>query len=461
MPAGYSKYLKSIYMIVDLMLLNLVFYLVSLYFLQDLPTSTPIFLAQFFYLNFCWIVTTFVTRIHDIERGLRYEQILTQLIRGYSLFSILMIALVFFLGSTFFPVEHLPSKLFVSAFFFLTWRSFMAYVINFLRRRGLNYRRVIIIGDGLPAVQMKKYFLSHPEVGFRLLGVFSSESTVFHPGEITGSVEKAYEYALNEAVDEIYCSLSGLGEEQVSHLMDFADRNLIRFRIIPDFRGFLYRRVRVDFFDAVPVLSVRNEPLNVYSNRVVKRLFDVVFSTLVLLLVFPIVLLIFGPLIKMSSKGPVFFKQLRSGKDNKSFACWKFRTMMVNEAADSLQAKSDDPRITKVGAFLRKTSMDELPQFYNALIGSMSVVGPRPHMLKHTEEYSAVIDKFMVRHFVKPGITGWAQVHGFRGETREPQLMEKRVEYDVWYIENWSLLLDLKIVVLTASQILLGKHHGG
>jgi undecaprenyl-phosphate galactose phosphotransferase/putative colanic acid biosynthesis UDP-glucose lipid carrier transferase len=242
--------------------------------------------------------------------------------------------------------------------------------------------------------------------------------------------------------------------------MDFADRNLIRFRLIPDLRGFLFRKVRVDFFDAVPVLSMRNEPLNIFSNRFAKRAFDILFSSIVLILVFPLAIFVFAPLIKLSSRGPVFFKQLRSGKDNKSFACWKFRTMKLNTSADTAQATPEDPRITMIGSFLRKTSLDELPQFYNALIGNMSVVGPRPHMLKHTEEYSVVIDKFMVRHFVKPGITGWAQVHGLRGETKEPGLMEKRVEYDVWYIENWSLLLDLKIIVLTMSQILMGKLHG-
>ncbi|WP_395050691.1 exopolysaccharide biosynthesis polyprenyl glycosylphosphotransferase, partial [Flavobacterium sp.] len=210
----------------------------------------------------------------------------------------------------------------------------------------------------------------------------------------------------------------------------------------------------------IPVLSVRNEPLQNIGNRIVKRAFDIMFSFMVIILVFPFVFLIVAPLIKLSSKGPVFFKQLRSGRDNITFYCWKLRTMKVNENADVEQAREGDVRITAIGRFLRKTSLDELPQFYNTLIGNMSVVGPRPHMLKHTEEYSEIIDKFMVRHFVKPGITGWAQVHGLRGETRNNSLMEKRVKYDVWYLENWSLLLDMKIVVLTFTQILFGKHNG-
>ncbi len=161
----------------------------------------------------------------------------------------------------------------------------------------------------------------------------------------------------------------------------------------------------------------------------------------------------------MESKGPVLFKQKRSGRSNEPFYCLKFRSMTVNENADMLQATKNDKRVTKVGAFLRKTSLDELPQFINVLIGNMSVIGPRPHMLSHTEQYSALIDKFMVRHFLKPGITGWAQVNGHRGETRTTDDMAKRVEADVWYLEHWSFLLDMKIMFLTVYNILKGEKN--
>jgi putative colanic acid biosysnthesis UDP-glucose lipid carrier transferase len=164
-------------------------------------------------------------------------------------------------------------------------------------------------------------------------------------------------------------------------------------------------------------------------------------------------------IIKLDSKGPVFFKQLRSGKDNRSFHCLKFRSMAVNQDADHKQASRGDTRITRVGAFIRKTSIDELPQFFNVLMGDMSVVGPRPHMLKHTSDYSELIEKFMVRHFLTPGITGWAQVKGLRGETKDPEYMEKRVEADIWYLENWSFLLDMKIIVLTVWQAITGNKN--
>ena len=198
---------------------------------------------------------------------------------------------------------------------------------------------------------------------------------------------------------------------------------------------------------------MRNEPLDRKGNRLLKRGFDIVFSFLVIALIFSWLFPILAILVKLSSKGPVFFKQTRLGERKKKFSCYKFRSMQMNEEADSKQATRNDPRITKVGAFLRKSNLDEMPQFFNVLLGQMSVVGPRPHPLKLNDQFRDIIDKYMVRHFVRPGITGWAQVNGFRGETRTPELMEKRVDLDVWYLENWSFLMDLKIVVKTVTNM--------
>ncbi|MBL7923174.1 MAG: undecaprenyl-phosphate glucose phosphotransferase [Bacteroidia bacterium] len=460
MAIGYSRYLKSIYLVLDLLLLNLTFYGVSIYYKWPNLNADPNFLAQFLYINLFWSITISMVRVHEIDRGLRFEQMFSQFLRAYGLFSILLVAFLYFLDTVFIPVFHFEVKIIVWGIVFLGWRTLMSYFINFLRRRGMNYRKVIIVGNGQPAKEMMKFFEKHPEIGYRLQGVFCDETTLLEPGQVSGKVKEAKDFALSQRIDEIYCSLSGLQAEQVTELMNFADNNMVRFKVIPDFRGFLSRKIKVDFYDLVPVLSMRKEPLQNTFNRIIKRIFDIVFSLLVILLVFPIALLLFAPLIKLSSKGPVFFKQLRSGRNNVEFYCYKFRTMQVNDEADSLQARKGDARITAIGAFLRKTSLDELPQFYNALIGNMSVVGPRPHMLKHTEEYSKLVDKFMVRQLVKPGVTGWAQVHGYRGDTRNNTLMEKRVEYDVWYLENWSLLLDIKIILITAWQVVAGQHSG-
>lgn len=460
MPDGYSRYLKSIYLFLDFLLLNLTFCGVSYYFKWPNLTADSNFLAQFLYINLFWSITISIFRVHEIDRGLRYEQLLGQFFKAYGLFATMLIAFLYLFDKYFIPVFHFEYKIILWGVVFLITRSAAVFIINYMRRRGKNYRKVIIVGNGIPAREMIKFFNKHPEMGYKLIGVFCDETQVLEPGQVTGKVEDAKVYVRQEKIDEIYCSLSGLEAEQVSDLMNFADNNLIRFKVVPDFRGFLSRKVKVDFYDLVPVLSMRREPLQNGFNRVMKRVFDVVFSFLVILIVFPIMLLIIAPLIKLSSRGPIFFRQLRSGENNEEFYCYKFRTMRVNREADTLQATKGDARITKIGAFLRKTSLDELPQFYNVLIGNMSVVGPRPHMLKHTEEYGKLIDKFMVRHLVKPGVTGWAQVHGYRGDTRDSSLMEKRVEYDVWYLENWSILLDVKIVIITAWQVVAGKHVG-
>lgn len=460
MAIGYSRYLKAIYLLIDFILLNVVFCGISFYYKWPDLHADPNFLAQFLYINLFWSITIAFIRVHEIDRGLRFEQLFTQYLRAYGLFSILLVVFLYFLDEFFIPVFHVELKIAVWGGVFLLWRSLMGFFINFLRRRGMNYRKVIIVGNGHPAKEMMKFFENHPEIGYQLKGVFCDPTILLESDQITGGIQYAKEYSLENRIDEIYCSLSGLKVDQVTDLMNFADNNMIRFKVIPDFRGFLNRRIKIDFYDLVPVLSMRNEPLQNTFNRIIKRAFDIVFSAIVLILISPIAFLIFTPLIKLSSKGPVFFKQLRSGRNNEEFYCYKFRTMHVNDEADSKQAQKGDVRITKIGVFLRKTSLDELPQFYNALIGNMSVVGPRPHMLKHTEEYAKLVDKFMVRQLVKPGVTGWAQVHGLRGDTRDNTLMEKRVEYDVWYLENWSPLLDIKIVIITAWQVISGKHTG-
>ena len=460
MAIGYSRYLKAIYLLIDFILLNVVFCGISFYYKWPDLHADPNFLAQFLYINLFWSITIAFIRVHEIDRGLRFEQLFTQYLRAYGLFSILLVVFLYFLDEFFIPVFHVELKIAVWGGVFLLWRSLMGFFINFLRRRGMNYRKVIIVGNGHPAKEMMKFFENHPEIGYQLKGVFCDPTILLESDQITGGIQYAKEYSLENRIDEIYCSLSGLKVDQVTDLMNFADNNMIRFKVIPDFRGFLNRRIKIDFYDLVPVLSMRNEPLQNTFNRIIKRAFDIVFSAVVLILISPIAFLIFTPLIKLSSKGPVFFKQLRSGRNNEEFYCYKFRTMHVNDEADSKQAQKGDARITKIGAFLRKTSLDELPQFYNTLIGNMSVVGPRPHMLKHTEEYAKLVDKFMVRQLVKPGVTGWAQVHGLRGDTRDNTLMEMRVEYDVWYLENWSPLLDIKIVIITAWQVISGKHTG-
>ncbi|MFT5279519.1 MAG: putative colanic acid biosynthesis UDP-glucose lipid carrier transferase, partial [Bacteroidia bacterium] len=339
------------------------------------------------------------------------------------------------------------------------WRMLMLYLLNRYRQSGYNYRRVIIVGGNSVADQIIDHFNHHTSHGFKLLGIFSDNPKTKNKDQIVGKISEAVEYAKENKVDEIFYTLPLANTEHIRELIEYTDNNLVRLRIIPDFRSFQFKRVDMEFYGSVPVITIRTEPLENLQSQFIKRAFDIVFSVAVILAIYWWLYLIIAIAIKMTSKGPVLFKQLRSGRANESFLCYKFRTMTVNDDSHLKQASKGDARITKVGKFLRSSSLDEMPQFLNVFKGDMSVVGPRPHMLKHTEDYRKIIDKFMVRHLIKPGITGLAQVRGYRGETKDVKEMELRVKSDVWYIENWSFLLDFKLIVLTVVNAIRGEDN--
>ena len=334
-------------------------------------------------------------------------------------------------------------------------------LIYLFRKSGFNYKKVIIVGGSEVANQLYTYFISDDVLGIRVKGIFSESDIAFDVKDniYRGGLDELESFALDNEVDEIYYSLPLTYTQKIKSLVDFCDKNMIRFKIVPDFRGFLFKRVNIDFYDDVPVVTLREEPLTDITNRFLKRAFDIFFSVSVIVFVLTWLYPIIAILIKLSSKGPVLFKQARSGVGNMEFMCYKFRSMTQSVEADSQQAHKGDTRITKLGAFLRKSSLDEFPQFINVFMGDMSIVGPRPHMLLHTAEYSALINKYMVRQLVKPGITGAAQIKGYRGETKELKDMEGRVRLDVWYIENWSLSVDINIIFYTVWNLLKGDEN--
>lgn len=459
MPARYSRFFRSIHIIGDVLALNFSFFIVnSIYHRSLFASFSDHYIKQFLYINLFWLVSATLLKVYGINRVMRYETIFATMIKAFILHNLLIFAFIIVFQEYIYSLNLYVAKYLLFVLIINSWKLFFFYFIKFLRKHGLNYRNVIVIGAGPIGEDIYDFFLKHPEHGYRFLGFFDDaiDERPKFKDILLGKIDDCYRFAKQHDVDEIYCSLPDVSSEKVHSLIEFADKNLIRLKLLPDFRGFLYKRVEINFYNQVPVLILRKEPLENPVNRILKRSFDVVFSLLMIVFVFPWLFFLIAVLIKISSKGPVFFKQLRSGKDNRSFWCYKFRSMCVNSLADQLQASKNDPRITKIGKFLRKTNLDELPQFINVLLGNMSIVGPRPHMLKHTEEYATVIDKFMVRHFVKPGVTGMAQAKGFRGETTDPALMYKRVQYDVWYIENWSFFLDIKIIFLTIWTMIRG-----
>lgn len=319
-----------------------------------------------------------------------------------------------------------------------------------------SVKDLVIVGSGPAAEDIFQYCEDQTVRGYRFRGVFNDEPIAGLLGErLLGGVEAAKAYAVQNRIDILYCALPGTARDQITDLMEFCERNTIRFRIIPSAESFIpvVKTSDLEFHGAVPVSKIRREPLERTMNRRMKRAFDVVFSLGVIVLIFSWLFPLLAILVKASSRGPVFFKQTRLGRNNTNFVVWKFRSMRMNDQADSKQATKNDPRVTRIGSFLRKSNLDEMPQFFNVLKGDMSVVGPRPHPIRLNQQYREIIDKYMVRHFVLPGITGWAQVNGLRGETRTPELMERRVELDVWYLENWSFWLDVKIVVKTVTNM--------
>ena len=411
-------------------------------------------------LNFCYFFSLYFVPI-QLHRSIVYLDKIVQ--RAFSVISLLIFLFatcLIFLNvgdvlATFLVVYYVSTIVVFSC-----WRVFVRILLKFYRRKGYNFKRVIIVGAGKNGMELYRAMCDDISSGFNILGFFDDNMVLKEvlPNYI-GTTDKVEEYAIAKDIDEIYCTLPGTNDEKILRMLNFAEKHMIRFYIVPEFYRNVKKSMVMEFLESVPLLTVRREPLQAFYNRALKRIFDLCFSTVVLCTIFPILYIVVGFLIKKSSPGPIFFKQKRTGLYGHDFECYKFRTMRVNDLADTMQAVKNDPRKTKIGDFLRRTNLDEFPQFINVFKGDMSVVGPRPHMLKHTEQYSALIDKYMVRHLVKPGVTGWAQVTGYRGETKTLEQMEGRVKRDVWYIENWTFFLDLKIIVVTLLNMFRGDKN--
>lgn len=342
-------------------------------------------------------------------------------------------------------------------------------VLKFYRKRGGNTRSVVFVGSDPANLMLYKDLIAEPTTGYIVKGYFSNDVIEDCPDEFVklGSIDdlnktiesdnhnilvkkvhqKDDSFRL-DLIDEFFCCLSHDESEEIIRIMRFCDNNIIHFHYVPRMYGNFRLHLKPERFGDMSLYTNLREPLTYMSNKIVKRLFDIFFSLIACILLLPFIPII-GLIILCQSRGPIFFKQERTGLNGKTFLCYKFRSMHVNSDANTKQATKDDPRKFAFGEFMRKTNIDELPQFFNVLVGDMSVVGPRPHMVYHTEHYRKLIDKYMVRHFSRPGITGWAQVTGFRGETKELWQMEERIRRDIWYIENWSFWLDLKIILMT------------
>jgi len=314
-----------------------------------------------------------------------------------------------------------------------------------------NVRKTIILGKTKESQNLERFFKESPHLGFinNKIVCFKDRSKL--------DLQTVFEHILSNEIDELFCSIKELNNQEIAQIINFADNNLKVVKFIPDNKQVLSKKLQHDYYGIIPILTFRTIPLDDPFSLLLKRGFDIIFSLFVIVTILSWLTPLAALIIKIESKGNVFFTQLRNGYNYKSFRCFKFRSMVQNPEADLIQVTRGDARITSFGKILRKTSLDEMPQFFNVLLGHMSVVGPRPHMLSHTEMYAKKIDKFMVRHFVKPGITGLAQVSGFRGEVESDKDIIGRVKYDIFYIENWSFFLDIKIIFQTFFNTINGE----
>ena len=346
-----------------------------------------------------------------------------------------------------------------TGFFYVLWHLLVRRIIGLIRRKGSNNYTVALVGSD-PNMRQVCQFLtdSYTDEGYRVVGMFTNRPEEIPEGVPNlGTPEEAIPYVIHhhDILKEILCSLNPATEtDYVNRLVSTCESMMVRFKYVPGMEGYPKRKMNISQLGSVNVISLHEEPLNTPLAKFIKRSGDVLISGLFLITLFPFIWLFCAIGIKLSSPGPVFFKQKRTGYEGKEFWCYKFRSMHASADADTKQAVKGDSRVFPFGEFLRKSSLDELPQFLNVFRGDMSIVGPRPHMLHHTEIYSELIGDYMIRHLAKPGITGWAQVNGCRGETKELSEMKERVEKDIWYIEHWSVELDISIILTTIWQML-------
>ena len=443
----------------DLILLNLAFAIGFLLKFHDF-NHFGAFINKYFQLqllfNFIWLLSSLnkKRREHRVEKV--YNFVLAPIVRIFIHFAVL--TLIFFLTK---EVYYSREMIFYTYTILIVLLVLFRIGHNriFTRRRilGKDTINIVVIGYNSISKELLKTIRENPKYGLNSVGFFTNEE-VKHD-EYLGKIKDFIPYVKKNKIEEVFCTLSLLKTKDIQDLFLRADNELIRFRLVTDLSGIFNREIFINSFEKLSIVSFREEPLDQIENKIIKRIFDIVFSFLVIFLIFPLLFPIIIILIKLDSKGPIFFKQERSGMNNETFLCYKFRSMTVNSNSETVQTVKNDSRVTEVGAILRKTNLDEFPQFFNVLLGNMSIVGPRPHMVFHTKKYKNIVTQYMARHYIKPGITGLAQVNGFRGETKQVKQMEDRINADIYYIENWSLFLDIKIIGLTIYNMFKGEKN--
>lgn len=443
----YSKYIRPVSVLFDVLTLTLLF--------PVFYTELGINLYYFgIYQIIGWLIVAYFLGFYEVYRYTTPVQIFSKITRQGIIFLLVVNSYFPFSKQGYFSGKATAKYLIAAFIAIIIFKIILYFYLKKYRSlSGGNYRNAIIVGYTAESVRLRQLFEKRPDYGYVFKGFFSDKNT---SPKIIGSYNSIQSFVIQNDIDELYCSLSELNNIQIKELVTFAADNGKEIKFIPDRKEIFSKNLKMDYYDFFPVLSLSKTPLDEPFATLAKRLFDIVFSILVIVFILSWFVPLMAILIKLESKGPVFFMQSRPGLNEKEFFCYKFRSMHVNKTTE-LTATKNDPRVTRIGRFIRKTSIDELPQFLNVLKGEMSVVGPRPNLWTQKNLYSSKIKKYIVRHYVKPGITGLAQVKGYRGEIETDGDMINRIKYDVFYIENWSIFLDLKIILQTVINIFQGE----
>tara|TARA_R110002051_G_scaffold258990_1_gene318332 strand:+ start:13584 stop:14936 length:1353 start_codon:yes stop_codon:yes gene_type:complete len=433
-----SILIRPIVILIDLIIINTVIYIIS-----DVEYLNLLFIT---YITVSWLFIGYYTKFYNVYRYTHITRLVTLLLSQFFVFSLAYLSYF----SLFKEGEVINNQLII-LLLIISLITFFKFFIFFLlkkyRSEGNNFRNIVLFGDTNSANTLENLFHRKNDLGYRFYGFFSDKT--YKSKKYLGSLKDGFNYVLENNIDEIYCDPSQISESFLIKTRKFTESNKLELRLIPENKAIYSKDFILEYFGTIPILKPKPLPFEKIETHISKRIFDIFFASVICLFILSWLLPILWILIKLDSKGPLFFKQKRDGLDGKQFFCYKLRSMKVNKEADKLSASRNDKRITKVGAFLRKSSLDELPQFYNVLLGDMSVVGPRPHINIQTKKYVNEVKNYLIRNSVKPGITGLAQISGYRGEVIKKSDIENRVRLDVFYIENWSFFLDIKIILQT------------
>ncbi|NLK74847.1 MAG: undecaprenyl-phosphate glucose phosphotransferase [Clostridiales bacterium] len=414
------------------------------------------------YLNYLipiYLIIYYYSKMYTPKRGKQKWTEIANIIKANTIGILIFIFILYFIERESHIARGFQIIFFATNIILLSFaRSLLSYSLRYARRRGYNLKHIILVGYSRAAEAYIDRILGNPQWGYYIHGILDDNleiGTVYKKVPVIGTIQNLEDFLNKMDLDEIAITLSINEYGELEHIVGICEKSGVHTKFVPDYYNFIPTKPYTEDLNGLPVVNIRNVPLSNTFNRLVKRLIDI-FGSIIALIIFAIPMITIAILIKLTSKGPIIFSQIRIGKHNKEFKMYKFRSMELQPETEEVRAwtTNRDPRVTGIGKFIRRTSMDELPQLFNILKGDMSLVGPRPERPYFVEKFKEEIPRYMIKHQVSPGLTGWAQINGYRGDTS----IRKRIDYDLYYIENWTLSLDFKILFLTIFKGFVNKN---